>query len=46
MPVDVFGRTTSAEGGGEQVIFRGLNMTQANNTFLRRDGGNTAEGEF
>ena len=45
MPVDdVFGRTSSAKGGGDggQVIFRGLTMTQANDTFIRRDGGNTA----
>ena len=46
MPVDVFGRTTSTRGGGEQIVFRGLNMTHANNTFLRRDGTNTADGDI
>ena len=47
MNVDKFGRTS---GGGScncnssQVVGGGLTLAQANNTFLRRDGGNTATG--
>ena len=48
MPVDIFGRTTSTkrEEDSGHVIFRGINMTQANDTFLRRDGENTAENDI
>lgn len=37
MPVDIFGRTSNSN---TQSIVNGLTMSQANNTFLRRDGLN------
>ena len=46
MPVDVFGRTTATTASNGDVIFRGINMSQANVTFLRRDGENAAEGNI
>ena len=47
MPVDVFGRTShgAAEDSGH-IVFRGITVAQANDTFLRRDGGNTAESDI
>jgi len=45
MPVDVFGRTDFAKDS-THVISRGINMKQANGTFLRRDGGNAAASDI
>lgn len=38
MPVDKFGRTDTTNT--TRVISGGITLSQANNAFLRRDGGN------
>ena len=38
MPVDKFGRN----GDRATPVYTGINITNLKNTFLRRDGGNTA----
>ena len=38
MPVDKFGRN----GDRATPVYTGINITNLTNTFLRRDGGNTA----
>ena len=47
MPVDKFGRT---DGGGSyatnRIVSSGLTLSQATNTFLRRDGGNDATADI
>ena len=40
MPVDKFGRN----GDRATPVYTGINITNFTNTFLRRDGGNTAIG--
>jgi len=45
MPVDVFGRTDFASDS-THVISQGINTKQANDTFLRRDGGNVASSDI
>lgn len=40
MPVDKFGRTDATNS--TRVISGGITLSQANNAFLRRDGGNAA----
>lgn len=40
MPVDKFGRTDV--GNSQRVVSGGVTLSQVNNTFLRRDGENTA----
>ena len=40
MPVDKFGRTNV--GTSQRVVSGGVTLSQVNNTFLRRDGENTA----
>ena len=44
MPVDIFGRTPIASSQG--VVSGAVTLTQATNTFLRRDGGNTATSDI
>ena len=44
MPVDVFGRTDA--NNTTRVISGGVTSSQVNNTFLRRDGENTASGDI
>ena len=38
MPVDKFGRN----GDRTTTVYTGINIANLNNSFLRRDGGNTA----
>jgi len=45
MSVDVFGRTDFASDS-TRAISRGINMKQANDTFLRRDGGNATASDI
>jgi len=45
MPVDVFG-TTNFASDSTRVISQGINMKQANDTFLRQDGGNVASNDI
>ena len=40
MPVDKFGRN----GDRTITVYTGINIANLNNSFLRRDGGNTAIG--
>ena len=40
MPVDKFGRN----GDGATPVYTGINIVNLINSFLRRDGGNTAVG--
>ena len=40
MSVDIFGRTDV--GNAQKVFSAGVTLSQVNNVFLRRDGGNTA----
>ena len=40
MPVDKFGRN----GDRTTTVYTGINMANLTNSFLRRDGGNTAIG--
>ena len=40
MPVDKFGRN----GNRTATVYTGLNIANLSNSFLRRDGGNTAIG--
>ena len=40
MPVDKFGRN----GDRTKPVYTGINITNLTNSFLRRDGGNTAIG--
>ena len=44
MPVDKFGRTDV--GSSQRVVSGGVTLSQVNNTFLRRDGENTATGNI
>ena len=44
MPVDKFGHTDS--GSTQRTIAGGVTLTQANNTFLRRDGTIAATGNL
>lgn len=44
MPVDKFGRTNV--GASQRVVSGGVTSSQVNNTFLRRDGENTATGDI
>ena len=41
MPVDKFGRNGDR---ATTAVYTGINTTNLTNTFLRRDGGNTAIG--
>ena len=44
MPVDKFGRTDNTNS--TRVISGGITLSQANNAFLRRDGGNAAAADI
>ncbi|EDO33835.1 predicted protein [Nematostella vectensis] len=44
MPVDKFGRTDA--NSATRVVSGGITLSQATNTFLRRDGGNTATADI
>jgi len=44
MPVDKFGRT--AVGTSQRVVSGGVTLSQVNNTYLRRDGENTATADI
>lgn len=44
MPVDKFGRTET--GISQRVVSGGVTSSQVNNTFLRRDGVNTATSDI
>ena len=44
MPVDKFGRTDS--DSTQRIIFGGVNLSQANSTFLRRDGSSNMDGDL
>src|SRR5688572_33424033 len=44
MPVDKFGQTDS--GNMQRVVAGGVTLTQANNTFVRRDGTNAFVGNL
>jgi len=43
MPVDIFGHTYV--GSSQRIVSGGVTLSQINNTFLRRDGANTAIGD-
>src|SRR6218665_1134521 len=44
MPVDKFGRTDS--DSTQRIISGGVTLSQANSTFLRRDGSSTMDGDL
>jgi hypothetical protein len=44
MPVDKFGRSDASNSN--RVISGGITLSQANNSFLRRDGTNTASADI
>lgn len=44
MPVDIFGHTYV--GSSQRIVSGGVTLSQINNTFLRRDGANTAIGDI
>jgi hypothetical protein len=46
MVVDKFGRTDNASSSSNYVVSGGITPSQATNTFLRRDGGNTATADI
>ena len=47
MPVDKFGRTDgSGSSATNRIVSSGLTLSQATNTFLRRDGGNDATADI
>jgi hypothetical protein len=47
MTVDKFGRTDSTNSASSNyVVSGGITPSQANNTYLRRDGGNTATADI
>ena len=44
MPVDKFGRTDTASV--ERIVSGGVTLSQASNTFLKRDGTNEMDGDL
>src|SRR6218665_1739315 len=44
MPVDKFGRTDS--DSTQRIVSGGVTLSQANSTFLRRDGSSTMDGDL
>src|SRR6218665_1288732 len=44
MPVDKFGRTDS--DSTQRIVSGGVTLSQANSTFLRRDGSSTINGDL
>ena len=46
MSVNIFGKGGAIRTNREDIVYRGITMTKADDTFLRRDGGNKAKSDI